>query len=173
MDWETLGNIGSFFEGTAAIITLITIIVSFIYISAQTREMREQNELTMKTTIINLYKSTADAMLEIDRFFVLNPRLKPYIYRGKSIPKNKAEYERVMSAAEMIVDYMELVMIIKNSLSENDNLPWDGADIYFKYIFESSPAIQDFWIRNRDWYDWSIQEVIDPMIKEIQPKHSE
>src|SRR5437870_5326483 len=56
-----------------------------------------------------LYKQS----LEIMRFFAENPEIRPYFYNDKPLTKAESELEelRVLSTAEMVAGFMELVAL--------------------------------------------------------------
>ncbi|RMF31065.1 MAG: hypothetical protein D6759_10710 [Chloroflexi bacterium] len=123
------------------------------------REMARQTNLAAKATRASIYQNVATAMIEFDRFFVDHSELKPYFYGGKEIPEDHPDYARVMSVAEMLVDFMDEVTVLSPIVPKY--LPWDTWKSYFQDLFVSSPALRNYWAEHKKWYPETLQKLLD------------
>ena len=89
--------------------------------------------------------------LDIMRFFAEHPEVRPYFYDNKELNKAQSELEklRVLSTAEMVAGFMELVAL---QLSEQ---PADIQPRWKAYIvdaYNSSPVLREHLSTCTPWY---------------------
>ena len=115
-------------------------------------------------------------MIEVDRFFAENPRLKPLFYGNIAIEPSDRDYDQVVSVAEMLVDHWDLVRVLQEATrtsfeqpwtgNRSYRLPWEGWKEYFIARYDSSPAIRRFWAENRELYSPELRDILDPLCNE-------
>ena len=123
--------------------------------------IRQVDQQTV-TTRATIYQNITSMMLEIDRYFVDNPNFKPYFYENAAITDKDPEYARVLTIAEMFIDFMDFVLTHKPDMPK---YPWDEWAAYFKQVYDHSPALRKFYADHLDWYDdltWVFQPSKDP-----------
>ncbi len=180
MDWQILGSLGSFLQGVTSVITLVTVAVSLIYIFRQTREMTNQSALSASTAIASAYYNIATTMIEVNRFFADNRELKPYFFENATIKENHPKYEKVISIAEMLLDYWDLIRVLELATPPRIKQPWKGGTVYslpwkewqayFIEQYTSSPAIRRFWAKNREFYLPTLGDILDSLPNEFKNK---
>lgn len=157
IDWFDLLN--TIFSGLGAVSAILqtictclafpTIILSIVYAMRQTRLLAEG-------TRASVYNSINSQMLELDRFFVENPDLKPYFYEGKEISETDENYLRVANVAEWIFDFMDNVFTLARFMPE---YPWrDTWYVYFKDLLKNK-VLRRFWNQRKSWYAGSIKRI--------------
>jgi hypothetical protein len=100
-----------------------------------------------RSTALNIYSH----MVDIDRFFIEHPHLKPYFYGGP-IPAidEVPSHQQLLSVAEMMVDYFDSVYQQKEC-SPKDTF---GPKMkYMRQIYEESSVLREFLDANAGWYD--------------------
>jgi hypothetical protein len=112
-----------------------------------------------RSTRASVYQTVADQMMSIDRLFVERPELRPYFYGNEPPPSEGLDRERVTAATELFVDFMDNVATQAPHMPEYLSGPWAK---YFREVASTSPSIRSFWRANRDWYDDSLQRILDP-----------
>lgn len=117
-----------------------------------------QARYMMRSTRSSVYQTVADQMMSIDRLFVERPELRPHFYRNEPLPMHGPNRERVVAATELFVDFMDNVATQAPHMPEYLSGPWA---LYFREIASTSPAVRAFWREHRDWYDNSLQRILD------------
>lgn len=160
-----LGDLGSFVEGIAAVLALVTI----LYVLKQTREMARQNQLATNAAVATLYRDIASSMQAIDKMFFDNPELKPYFYRNVEVSQeNGNHYERAMSLAEMFCDFMDMFLVLERVAPDlpKSPIPWKDWKYYFADFYRTSPAIRRFWAEHSGWYSTALAELLERLPNE-------
>ena len=118
------------------------------------RQARDQTLATRAT----VYQNITATMLDIDRFFIDQPELKKYFYDDEKLAKKNVDYPRVQSIAEMILDFADFTLEHKPHMKD---YPWHQWEKYFKYVYDHSPVMRDYWeeVKDMDWYDKELEEL--------------
>jgi len=142
VDLKTLEAVGSFVGGLASLISLMGILFAV-------SEIRRARLIVDRETDYRIY----DMMLELDRFFIEHPDLRPYIYDGKTLPDEYAEdtpeHHRIIAAVEMVLDFMEC------AYTQFDLMPLFQRIGWIEYMIEvgrTSPLLREFLDSEREWY---------------------
>ena len=97
--------------------------------------------------------------LEVMRFIAEHPNLYPYFFSNKELSESKSEEERVqiLSAADMIVGFMDLVAVQINELPKELRPSWR------KYVidqYKSSPVLRQHIDSHSDWYSSGVLKLV-------------
>jgi hypothetical protein len=159
---DLLGLLRSFFDfveahsaalqALAGCVGLPGLILSLFFLWQQTREQTV-------ATRASIYQNFTTMMIDIDRYFVEHPQFKPYFYGGAEITPAHPDYARVVTIAEMLMDFMDFVLIHKPHLK---NYPWHKWEKYFKFIYDSSPVLRKYFVENPDWYGKDLGYIFEP-----------
>lgn len=89
--------------------------------------------------------------LDIMRFFAENPEVRPYFYDNKPINQagNELEKLRVLSTAEMVAGFMELVALQIEDQPSHIKPRWKA---YICDQYTSSAVLRDHVIECKAWY---------------------
>lgn len=89
--------------------------------------------------------------LSIMKFFAENPELRPYFYDNKDLNRggNELERSKVLTAAEMVGGFMELVALQIEEQPAEIQLRWKA---YITDAFNSSPALREHLAACTSWY---------------------
>ena len=98
----------------------------------------------------NVYITSTNWTLEIDKMFFANPELRPYFYEGKDIAPTDPQYQRAVSMAEMLIDSMDSVAAIGENFP--DEVKFDGWKNWIMGTFSNSPLLVRHLEELRDWY---------------------
>lgn len=118
---------------------------------------RQSREQTIATRAM-IHQNLTTTMIDIDKFFIEHPELKPYFYNNADIAEHDPDYARVQSTAEMFLDFADFVLMHK---PEMKNYPWDEWEDYFLEIYAHSPMTRRFWGGKRDWYKSTLTPLFD------------
>ena len=122
------------------VIGTVLVVVSLVVIAYQTQQTAQQAKL-------QAYEGGSGQMSAIDNIFVEHPEVYPYFYEGKAIAQNDPEYNKVLTVAMAVTNFLEA------------NLPREGADPmpwWEKYIsdqFAISPILCEYLERRNAWFD--------------------
>lgn len=172
-DWEVLGPLGNCLQGFAGVITLVTI----IFLLRETKEITNQTRLTSSSLMSGIYQEIAAKMIQIDSQFVQFPELRPYFYGSRPIPRgnrNEKKLEHITAMAEMIIDFMDLLMVLKNIASKSRadqemRLPLDEWTTYFCELYRTSPIMQHYLSEHPHWYNPGLVTLLDDCLQNPQP----
>lgn len=152
-------------QAITAIISLPFLMLSVWILQRQTREVAQQTKLSADATKASIYSNINAQMIEIDRFFFDHPEIKPYFYGNAEFSKENPDYERILSVAEMLMDFMDNAFMLMPHMPD---FPWETTWIrYFNDLIVSSPALQKFWVDNREWYTDQIEKYYPNEMKKI------
>jgi hypothetical protein len=137
------------------------------YVAEQTRLQTEQTNLlsdqlnlVAMTNKSMLYQDLTKEMQRITSIFLERPRLRRYFYDNIDVPTECVEREEVRVVSEMFVDFISSSVNTNALFDEKQRTVWTT---YFREIAGSSPAMREFWCKNRHWYEPSVQAVLDPV----------
>jgi hypothetical protein len=112
---------------------------------------KRQVEVMLKQARGDVNERLYGQSLDILRFFAENPAVRPYFYDNKDLSQAKDELEklRILSTAEMVGGFMELVAL------QIDEQPADIQPRWKAYIcdsYNSSPVLREHIETCKGWY---------------------
>jgi len=142
LNYEQLGAIGSILGGIGSVASLLGILFA-------ANEIRNARKIVDRETDYRIY----EMMLDLDKFFIDNADLRPYLYNNKTLPddvdKGSVEYERVIAAIELMVDFMECTYMQFDLMPPFQRIGWID---YMVGIAETSPMMREFIENEGEWY---------------------
>jgi hypothetical protein len=83
--------------------------------------------------------------------FVEYPQLRPFFHEDNvPLPKDHPEYDRALSAAEMLVDLIDCVVSLADHMRADIDLP--GWQDYARELYKKSNVMRDYINTHADWY---------------------
>lgn len=144
-----------------AVLSIFLVGLSFLAYVVELRAIHKQNRAIGAQNI-------GQVMHDLNKLFLEMPELHPYFAGGLEAPTDDEILRtRVQVMAEMFVDFMAM------TLNQAPLLPADhveGWRRYFADLAKGSPAIQDFWRANCQWYEGPVWELIDDMVPPTSPE---
>jgi hypothetical protein len=131
----------------------------------QVKELAAERDGATRARLTSVYQNITMQMHDIHRLFIDNPRLKRYFYENESQTKGDADSDRVACIAEMLVDFMDNVLVQAPTLESMPAL--SGWCDYFKYLYRHSPAIRDYWARRHTWYTDDLGKLLEEASREM------
>ncbi len=97
--------------------------------------------------------------LEIMRFFAENPEVRPYFYDNKDLSKAPSELEklRVLSTAEMVAGFMELVALQIEDQPAQIQPRWKA---YIVDAYNSSVVLREHLSTCTAWYAYDLLHIL-------------
>lgn len=142
--------VGQVLQALVSVLGLPALVISLVFVWKQLKLSANANRATV-------YQSVPLLMFDIDRLFIERPELKPYFYGRKPLTHDDPEYNRIMSVAELFVDFMDYVTVVEPALPEYE---WDSWKCYFRELLATSPALQQYWQEYGHWYPDTIAKVL-------------
>jgi hypothetical protein len=127
---DTLKTLGSW----TPILSLLVSVVSVMLVLYQIQNL-------VKSIHSQTYQRIYELMIQIDRFFIDNPKLKPYFYPNTSITLENVEKEKLLSVSEMMMDYFDNVYHQRACMPSHT---FDGFREYMQSVFRSSEILRDY-----------------------------
>ena len=137
--------------------TLAAVAAATFVAAYQARVLTRQMRITTATARATIYQGIAQEMLQIDRFFVENPVLRPYFYEGQLPPTYDRYLRRQLeSASEMLVDFADNVYLQARNLHTQTTYPgeaqlWDQWALYFHDLHTHSDVLRQFVETRETW----------------------
>ena len=112
---------------------------------------KRQIEVMILQSRGNVNERLYNQSLEIMRFFAENPELRPYFYDNKDLNRVESELEKlkVLSAAEMVAGFMELVALQVAEQSAEIQPRWKA---YILDGYNSSAVLREHVSTCKAWY---------------------
>jgi hypothetical protein len=124
-----------------AVISVLIATTAAVATAWQARLIRKQMQHEQNVAVATLYHTITHQFVELDRFFVDRPELRPFFYEGAGIPSDDPVLRsRVEAVAEMLFDLAESCHA-NNRVLEKIATDWDK---YFSFIYACSPALRQY-----------------------------
>jgi hypothetical protein len=104
----------------------------------------------------NTNERLTNESLEILRFLAEHPETYDYFYNGKE-PMGDVN-NMLKYATEMIVNYMEHVVLQKETLPEDVQRSWD---VFVQDTYARSPLVREHLRQFRNWYQPSLLKMVE------------
>lgn len=140
-------------QTTATIATLISLIVSLLLLTWQTRAVAKQAKIANGVTGIQLMESVVANLRELNFLWIERPELRPYIYDGKACPRRGRRRDQILSLAESLADTLDLGLAaphVPKSSSSGSILP--NWSIFSWEMLQASPALRETVERRPHWW---------------------
>jgi hypothetical protein len=155
--WSAIGTV----------IGSVVVVWSVRFLSAQLRETRR--------SIRSASAQQGYAMwLQVDQFFALNPKLKPFLYEDKSLEGLEVEDRRsAESATEMFSDCMANSFHQLEHFEKQDPQAAEAYRNFLKEKYQTQQALRQYIDEHARWYPVEfvalLKEEIKPVKEEIKP----
>jgi hypothetical protein len=127
------------------LIPLGILIVTAVLAVIASQQLRDLVRSIQSQTYQQIYAT----MIEIDRFFIDHPEMKPLFYPGEQRDGSIIDGTKISSVTEMLVDFFDSVYYQEKSMPPNTfKAYWN----YILDIYSHSEAIRDFINTNSKWY---------------------
>lgn len=145
----------------------ILLLISLVFIWFQIKGVKEQLKSAAFQGIWNIW-------IEIDKWFVANPTLKPYFYHGKDLDQDlRSEEEkeemrmRLESTAEMFMDCFANFYHQRSCMLPHEE---EAYKRFMRSVYANQPFFRKFVDNSKDWYYPRFIEYlsIEYVSKEIQ-----
>src|SRR5271163_1397506 len=118
-------------QALAAVVTAVIALAGIAFVVLQLRQVdRSVRSATQE-------RLTSESF-EIITFLASIPGSYAYFYEGKSIPSGEPNEERLRYAAEMILNFMEHLVLQKDNLRDD----WPVWKDFILYTFHSAPSVR-------------------------------
>jgi hypothetical protein len=134
-----------------AIAGLLGFITSTLLLALQTREVAKQtrisNSIAGASTIREAMTTLRDSHHQI---LFDHPELRPYFYGGRPFPTNADDAPRLIAAADMLADCLEVALHATRYIPATESYE-DWID-YSRYLLEHSPVLADLVHQHPVWW---------------------
>lgn len=140
------------------IASLLFVAITVAINSWQAREVARQTGILANTNRALLAHQVESEGNQITLLFLQRPELYTYFANDIAIPQEEPIRTQVHIAAKLIVDHMCLVVQSEVLFNEEYRDAWRA---YFRDIVASSPAIREYWLARRNWYETAMKNMMD------------
>ena len=119
-------------QDTALIIGMVIQIIGLVFVIY---ELSQVNSSIRVTAQASLYQQSS----EIRSLLVQHPHLRKYIFDRETIDRDSPDYDRARTIAELSLNYLEHLVIQRDSLRKAD---WQAWNAFVQRSLESSPLMQ-------------------------------
>jgi hypothetical protein len=147
-----------------SIVTLMVVAGTLVVYVIQARELVTQTRMLANQMATTNHLNRASVTLEITQMMnrlselmLEHPELRPFLYENARLPVEEPLRARVLSTAEMFIDFMATTIDHAKLFSYN----YDGWLVYFCDLMDSSPALQYWWAETRHWYNPPVQRLLE------------
>jgi hypothetical protein len=115
------------------------------------RAAKQQIKVMVSQTQGSVHERLYNQNLELTRFFAEHPKLRPYFYENKELSKTETAEEKsqILSAADMVAGFLELVTLQMPEISEDIRLRWRN---YIIDQYKSSSVLREHFNTYAHWY---------------------
>lgn len=123
--------------------------LSLVYI--QLRDVKRSIRTATHATVFEL---AADFRGHLVQY----PRLRKYFFDGVDIEPEDEEYDRVVTIAELYLNYLEDIAVLGDGFGK-ENLP--ALERFSRTALEKSPVLRRHLSGNRDSYSQALHRILD------------
>jgi quercetin dioxygenase-like cupin family protein len=138
---------------TEFLLPVLGLFVTAIGIPILYLQLRDLKASLRSSTHASIY-TQAEA---IRGYLIQYPDLRKYFFDNVSISSNDKEYNRVISIAEIYLNYLEQIAVLKNSFG-NENL--DSLRLFTKTAFDKSPIMKQHLSNNVSLYSNALHKMV-------------
>lgn len=130
------------------------------------RATKRQIEVMLLQSRGDVNERLYNQSLSIMKFFAEHPELRPYFYDNKDLTQvaNELERSKVLTAAEMVGGFMELVAMQLEEQTPEIQSRWKA---YVVDAHNSSPALREHLASCAAWYADDLLRLIPPPLNEV------
>jgi len=129
---------------------LVVTIIGFAFIIVQIRQLERSVRSGAQSAI---YTQAADFRGHL----VAHPQLRPYFFDGADIDPSHPEYGRVLTMAEMLLNYLEQIAVQGGNFDGGDRKAWET---FIRNSLEASPVMTKRLAENRNAYSRQLQRLV-------------
>ncbi|NCA76792.1 MAG: hypothetical protein EOM90_10685 [Alphaproteobacteria bacterium] len=126
-----------------AIASPVVSIIGFVFIFQQIIQ-------TNKNLKIQTHSSIYRLVFDLSEIFIDHPELRPYFYDSVPIKPGDHDYNKVMNASELLLDFFEYVVVEEPYM---DDRIVSGWKVYMAKMFRKSQSLKMFLNENKDQYN--------------------
>jgi len=118
----------------------------------QLRLNTAQSLRTEKAMCSSVQISVLNHVVNLDRYFIDRPQLRPYFYDGIAVSDKDEKYVELSATSEMVLDIFDLVA----DQSRKNPECWDRPKLWDEWVidtFSTSPILRDTLEKYSSWYD--------------------
>lgn len=130
-------------------------LISLFFIAQQVQTATEQARTAKIQTQALTTQSVMNQLLNLDKIFIDNDKLRPYFYDGKEIGKDDGEYNKALAIAEFQIDFFDSFL----TQSEHLTLNAEERRNWHKYIEDSFSRSPIMCQRLKDAPGWYTDEL--------------
>lgn len=135
------------------LLTVINVLIAAIGIPILYLQLRDLKASVRSTAHASIY-SQAEALRG---YLVQYPHLRTYFFDNEKIVFENEEYNRVVSIAEVYLNYLEQIAILQNSLGK-DNIV--SLKRFIIAAFEKSPILREHLNNNAPFYSDALHNIL-------------
>lgn len=145
------------------LLPILGILVTAIGIPILYLQLRDLKASLRSSTHASIY-AQAEA---IRGYLIQYPELRKYFFDNINLLPTDEDYSRVLSIAEVYLNYLEQIAVLKNSFG-NENL--DSLRLFTTTALGKSPIMQQHLKDNADLYSKSLHKMAENQKRTNQPK---
>ena len=151
----------------AAITGILGVIIGAVVGGLFVRQAtRRQIEVMLLQSRGDVNERLYNQSLSIMKFFAEHPELRPYFYDNKDLTQaaNELERSKVLTAAEMVGGFMELVAMQVEEQTPEIQSRWKA---YIVDAHNSSPVLREHLVSCAAWYADDLMRLLPPPPNEV------
>lgn len=129
---------------------IVIALLGLFFVGWEVRHLGRQQKVATDATTSQLYGQVSEAMYRLNRLFGEKPDWWQYFYKNVKVPK--ALHDQIENVCELMLDFIDAVVEQKRALPPEVSMDWSTWEAYFRFVYNSSPALRAFVRGNLDFY---------------------
>jgi hypothetical protein len=134
-------------------LSIVGILIAAVGVPLLYMQLRGLQKSILTATHAAIYEQAA----EFRAYLVQYPHLRKYFFDGWEIAPEDEEYNRVVTLAEIFLNYLEHIAVLGDSFGMQ-NRP--ALDRFSQVAFERSPILRQHLMRHQDSYSDTLQRFL-------------
>ncbi len=164
MDWQFIFTT---INSIVLIVTVIILITQTWILRKQVLILQDQTKAAIEASSAVSHAHLNEIIFKIDDIFLEKPHLRKYFYQGVPIDENSPLYDEAESAAEELLDLLEL-MLWQSTLfpklyvhEQGGKKIWEEMHQYFIDLLVSCPLLMMYVEKKRSWFSPQVIECME------------
>ena len=130
------------FKRTIDVLTLLVLTGGFYFAYDQAEKINLSLRKSQHNNDLAVWNAISQQWLALDKLFIENPEIRPYIYSKQDISPSDAAFNRIHPYATYILDFIDFAESSATGEQHEVNFIHPEAwELYFMQIFSSSPMV--------------------------------
>ena len=152
-------NITEIISLSISSISVLTLVITLIFIYRQSREMIKQTKTQNIALHFASWQNIMSILFNLGSYLIQNPNLRPYFYENKNLPEEDSNRQAVLLLSIMYLDFFEYLLISEKKMADAWDWSKETWNTWIIDMFKKSCVLRESIEQNSSWYTKELYEL--------------